>query len=54
MGFRVGGTFQCRTCRQAVVTCCEGPVANPLPDPVAIREARSRERLLSASPIFES
>ena len=55
---RVGGSYLCLDCRQKVLTCCEGPVVNPLPDPVAIREARiaasSPAPPPSVSPTFAS
>lgn len=49
-GFRVGGSTICLDCKTKLQTCCEGPVENPLPDPVAMREARLREQQLSGSP----
>lgn len=47
---RVGGSYLCQDCRQKVLTCCEGPVMDPLPDPVAIREAR----IAASSPALPS
>lgn len=44
MDSRVGGSYQCLDCKQKVLTCCEGPVADPLPDPVAMRERSLAQR----------